>query len=48
MFAQKLISEKCNLSTEWNNEWKNGNPEKLNLIDNPTESVSGFDLPRRD
>jgi len=46
--AQKLISEKFNACTESNNEWKNSNPEKLNLIDNPTEEVPGSDFSRRD
>jgi len=44
---QKLISEKFNLSMEWNNEWKNSNPDKLNFIDNQTERVPGFDFSRR-
>jgi hypothetical protein len=46
--AQKLISGKFNINTEWNNEWKSNNPDKLNLINNPTEGVPGSDLPRRD
>jgi len=47
-FAQKLISKKFNANTEWNNEWKNSNPDKLNLIYNPTEELPGSDLFRRD
>jgi len=31
-----------------NNEWKSNKPDKLDLIDNPTEGVPGTDLPRRD
>jgi len=46
--AQKLISGNFNINTEWNNEWKSNNPDKLNLINNPTEGVPGSDLPRRD
>lgn len=46
--AQKLISGKFNIYTEWNNEWKNNNPDKLNLIDNPAEGVPGSDLSGRE
>ena len=46
--AQKLISEKFYLYTEWNNEWKNSNPDKINLINDPAVRVPGSDLPRRE
>lgn len=41
--SQKLISEKFNVNTEWNNEWKYNNPYKLILIYNPVEGVPGYD-----
>lgn len=45
--AQKLISEKFNINIEWNKEWKSSNPDKINLINNPTVGVPDTDLPRR-
>lgn len=47
-FVQKSILEKFYVNTEWNNEWKSGNTEKQNPIDNPTVEVPGSDLLRRD
>jgi hypothetical protein len=46
--AQKLISEKFNINTEWNNEWKSSNPDKINLINNPTVEIPGTDLSRKE
>lgn len=41
---QKLISEKC----ETNMKRKINNPGKLNLIENHTNQIPGYDLPRKE
>lgn len=46
--AKKLISWKFDINTVWNYQWKNNNPDELNVINNPSEEVPGSDLPSRD
>ncbi|VVC45998.1 Hypothetical protein CINCED_3A018144 [Cinara cedri] len=44
--AQKLIN--YNLNSKWTEEWRLNNPDKFNLIEQPTERVPGFQLPRKE
>lgn len=37
-----------NINTEWNNERKTSDPDKLKLIEHPTEQKPAFDLSKPD
>lgn len=45
---QKLISEKREANAKRNNQRKINNPGKLNLIENHTNQIPGYDLPRKE
>lgn len=45
--SQKLIDENYSLNSKWTDEWRLNNPDKYNIIEQPTERVSRFQLPRK-
>lgn len=42
---QKLIPEKFDATTKWNNRWKISDLDKLNVIENPMNQIPSYDFP---
>lgn len=45
--GETLIQDDFQMDAAWKDEWKESNPDSLNLITDPTAQPAGFNLPRR-